>query len=460
MTKAKMQNEESQRQSSNDVPLLTEFNPKAIPYQFKVIKDIRKKYDYSKGTHQVLLSGAVGSAKSLLCTHIILTHCLLNQGARVGIGRLTMPDLRSTLLDMILEHLGEPGEVVNYDHHKTTGVITFENRSTIQPFSWADKKYKRFRSYKFSLFCIEELTENDTPDAYDAIIQRMGRLDYIDEKVLLMATNPDDPEHWAYERLIKNKSPQVHVYYSDTEDNPFLPKSYVEMLKENLSEKMYRRMVKGEWISIAGENIYFAYSDDNFVNTDYRIDRTEPIHISYDFNIGEGKPMSVVLFQYIEDKFHFFDECILFSSRTMDTLEDMWSRGLINKDHHYIINGDATAFHRDTRSKVSDYEIITNYLAEKEVSYELKVPKSNPEIRTRHNLVNKEMRNANNKVSVYVYPKAKTLDKGFRLTKLKQGGQYIEDDSKYYQHCTTAAGYGIVTTLRDKQSKRQGTVIL
>jgi hypothetical protein len=26
---------------------------------------------------------------------------------------------------------------------------------------------------------------------------------------------------------------------------------------------------------------------------------------------------------------------------------------------------------------------------------------------------------------------------------LKKGGQYIEDDSKDYQHCTTALGYAV-----------------
>jgi hypothetical protein len=42
-----------------------------------------------------------------------------------------------------------------------------------------------------------------------------------------------------------------------------------------------------------------------------------------------------------------------------------------------------------------------------------------------------------------VYKKAATLDEGMRLTKLRPGSQYIEDDSKRYQHITTALGYAV-----------------
>jgi hypothetical protein len=61
------------------------------------------------------------------------------------------------------------------------------------------------------------------------------------------------------------------------------------------------------------------------------------------------------------------------------------------------------------------------------------------------------MRNAKGEVRLQVYKGCETLDKGFRLTHLKKGGQYLEDDSDFYQHVTTAAGYGIMSVKANEQ---------
>lgn len=43
---------------------------------------------------------------------------------------------------------------------------------------------------------------------------------------------------------------------------------------------------------------------------------------------------------------------------------------------------------------------------------------------------------------------------GFRLTKLKEGADYIEDDANDYQHITTSVGYWVVYIHNSKQVKR------
>jgi hypothetical protein len=63
-------------------------------------------------------------------------------------------------------------------------------------------------------------------------------------------------------------------------------------------------------------------------------------------------------------------------------------------------------------------------------------------------------------VSVRVHKRAKTVDEGLRLTKLKAGGHYIEDDTKHYQHVTTALGYGLIAAIRyhEDYGKRFGSM--
>ena len=365
-----------------DIPLITEFDPNDVKWQMEAIDAIAD-FDYSLGVHQVLFSGSVGSAKTLLMAHLIVKHCLENPNAWAGIGRLTMTDLKDTLLYVILEHIGEEGYIIDYDHNKTRAEITFCNGSKISCFSWHDKKYKKFRSYPFTLFAIEELTENDTKEAYEAILMRLGRSRGVREKLLLMATNPDEPEHWVFETIVEKaglvqdikilqddgtflvrKGITIHVFYSLTKDNIFLDPSYHDFLERNLDPLMAERMLKGRWVSIGGQGIYYQYGDANKIyGVKYKIREKLPIRITWDFNIADGKPMSAIAFQWTRYAFHWFQEHVVMTARTGDIMEEIGQSGLLNHPNEIIIHGDASGSHRDTRQPRSDYDIIDQYLA-------------------------------------------------------------------------------------------------
>ena len=256
------------------------------------------------------------------------------------------------------------------------------------------------------------------------------------------------------------RPPTKHVYYSVTTDNPFLPPEYIEQLKRDMDPQMARRMLYGEWISIAREVVYYAYDKSrNYRDMPYVIDANFPIHVAWDFNIGEGKPLSVCFFQYTNDSFHFFNEVVVHGFRTQDALDEMAGRGLLDHPVKYIINGDATGKARSTKSIKSDYDIIREFFSNyrnsrKELlNYEMQVPLSNPPVRKRHNLVNAYCINERGAVRLFVYKDAKTVDEGLRLTQLKKGADYIEDDSKEFQHITTALGYGICSTIANETVK-------
>lgn len=447
---------------SLSTPSLTEFDPTVIPFQYQVINDIRCNFDYDIGTHELLLSGSVGSSKTTLISHIAITHCLFNIGARFMLGRLSMPALRSTLFNKTLEHIGfDLKEGEDYWVNNTTGNIKFRNGSEIICRSWSDRKYFKVRSLELSGVGIDEIIENDGQDFYNEIKMRVGRLPHIKENIIVSATNPGDPSSWQYKYFIQNISETRHVYYSLTEQNPFLPKKYIEQLKKDLDPLMARRMLFGEWIEIKGEVVYYAYDKErNFIDEDYHVNRFEPIWMAFDFNIGDGKPMSVCFFQYINDKFFFFDEIILSGMRTQDVLDEAWDRGLVNKTQRLLVAGDASGKHKDTRSLKSDYDIINKFLANQGVQYEMRVPQANPPIRTRHNTVNAYCQNSQGERRLFVYKKCKTLDEGLRLVKLKAGSSIVEDDSKQYQHVTTAAGYGVIAATKHANIKPNQTIIL
>lgn len=436
----------------NSEPILSKFNPMIIPMQRDVMQDIRCNFDYSMGVHEILLSGSIGSSKSCLMAHIAVTHCLFNPGARLLVGRRSMPDLKRTFVKEIIDHIAEDLRLgVDYIRSMVSGDITFSNGSQIICYSWADGNYTKVRSLNLSAAIIEELIETDSMDHYFEIKMRVGRLKSINENFIVSATNPGSPASEAYKYFIEKEPdfPTRHVYYSITEDNPFLPKKYIEQLKQDLDPMLARRMLKGEWIDLSEDVIYYAYSTRrNFLHTDYQIEPHHPIGISWDFNIGFQKPMSVVLFQFIDDQFHFFDEVIIFGGRTLDTCEELQAKGYLDQGYTFYLFGDQTGAAKDTRSVKSDWDIIkrffNNYAGQTgRVEYKFCVPSQNPSVRERHNVVNAYCQNAKKQCRLFVYKKAKTLDEGLRLTSFKKGASFQEDDSKAYQHSTTALGYAV-----------------
>jgi len=439
----------------SSIPTYEEMNPRDIAWQWNAMQEIT--HNKTPRVQEYLLSGAVGSAKSVTLAYMVTRHCIRNPGAVVGIGRLAMPHLKETLLNVLLEHIPERFVA---DYNQTKGIIRLHNGSRIVPFSWSDKKYKKFRSHEFSMFVIDELTENDSIEFYNEIKMRVGRLRHVptNECMILCATNPDSPAHWVHKYFMESDKTNRHVFYSLTKDNPFLPEGYTEQLEESLDERMIQRMLYGRWIEISGDVLYSQYDKAvNYKDEEYAHSYRYPIYISFDFNIASGKPLSLCVFAYRPDlhggSFHFFNEVVVEGFRTGDALDEALGKGLFDFPTKIIVTGDATGRHKDTRSRHSDYTIIEDFLSNaktrdgRSIDFEIDVPRANPPIRKRHNLVNGYCRNSKGQNRLFVYKTAPTVDEGLRLTRLVDGGRYIENDKDRFQHITTAIGYGIHTCL-------------
>lgn len=454
--------------ASSSTPTLQEYSPLEIPWQADLIFDVTNEFDYSLGVHQVLLSGTLGSGKSLPAAHLCVRHCLEYPGANVLIGRKTLPDLKKTFYQKVTDHLrGIPRGVVT-SNRTTDAQIEFANGSKIIGYSWDDADWESFGSLELSMFVVEEATENSGKyrEAYFRLLTRLGRQPHIPRNVGILLCNPDGPSHWIYEHFglqldegvenpERHRADLKHVYYSLTRDNPFLPPSYVDNLARNLDPKLAERLLKGRWIDISEAKPYHAYlAARNFKDASYKISDQLPLRISWDFNIGEGKPLSAVVFQYDpeRDHFHFFDESVVEGMRTIGSLEEIQAKGLLDKGLPVIVHGDATGKHKDTRSLHSDYDIIKKFLENYEdalgrrLAVQMQVTRGNPPIRDRQNLVNAYCVNALGEVRLTVWKDAPTVDKGLRSTKMKKGANLVEDDSDPWQHITSAVGYGIHQT--------------
>lgn len=431
---------------------LTTFVPDAVPYQRKVVNLIRRDWDYSEGNLEILLSGSYGSAKSILMAHLAITHCLFFPKAVAMLARKAMPDLKATIFKEVIEHLDCEGLVDGVDYWTNSSgspSITFSNGSRIETISWADKKYRKGRSRKVSFLCIEELTENNQDDreAFMTLKARLRRLPHVKENVLIAATNPDAPSHWAYKYFFEEKAPTKFVFKSVTTDNPFLDPIYIEQLIRDLDPRAIQRYIYGEWIELQKDQVYYNYSQETNFRTDFNFVRGEDLILTHDFNIGSGKPMSAAAMSKRGEVYHAFRAFHVEGARTSDIMEEIAASGLLDEAGMITVYGDATGKSRDTRSIKSDYDIIREFLANyktkdgRTLRFQLKVPLANPPIRRRHNIVNAYCKNGLGEVRFYCYDK--WIDEGMRLTAFKKGADMIEDDSLPQQHVTTAIGYTI-----------------
>lgn len=67
------------------------------------------------------------------------------------------------------------------------------------------------------------------------------------------STNPDNPNHWLYKDYIKRRSTlDMSLFHFNIDDNPFLPKAYVDSLKNEYTGLWYKRFILGKWCVAEG----------------------------------------------------------------------------------------------------------------------------------------------------------------------------------------------------------------
>jgi PBSX family phage terminase large subunit len=300
--------------------------------------------------------------------------------------------------------------------------------------------YKEIKSTSGVNICWIEEAEAVSEDSWRVLIPTIR-----EEGSEIWATwNPEDPESPVQVRLVDNPPDNARVVAMNWRDNPWFPDVLEEERQHDLKTMdihLYNHVWEGECITRTGLEIYYNFDKKTHVSDEVEQDQNLPILWSHDFNIADGKPMSSCLCQIKKGEdhegnkrteLHIFDEIVIETADTHTVIDEFKER--YGKDN-VIIYGDPAGQARDTRSKMTDYMILKEQGFKKQ-----KVAKAHPPIRDRHNAVNALLKNASGDVRVKIHPRCKTLIKGLQTVKLKQGSQYLEEET-YPQHITTALGY-------------------
>jgi len=220
-------------------------------------------------TTEVLFGGSVGSAKSYGLCSLITIKCLSYAGVRILLGRRVLKDLKKTTLVSLFEVFKNFGLTSkDYNYNQQNSEITFFNGSVIilseLAFLPSDPNFERLRGNLLTFAAIDEASEVSSK-AREIVASRCGRWknqDFNIKPILLMTTNPsrghlmdDFYLPWTKGTL---KSHRMFIQALPT-DNPYLPKAYIDNLRNTLSQGEYNTLVLGHWEWSVDKNCLVTY---------------------------------------------------------------------------------------------------------------------------------------------------------------------------------------------------------
>jgi len=244
----------------------------------------------------------------------------------------------------------------------------------------------------------------------------------------------------VYRRFLHEPVPGYEAIIAKPFENRFLLEQipdFYERLKSSYDEKFYQQEVLGENLNLGGATVYHAFRRADHVRELER-DPTLPLLWALDFNVD---PMCSVVAQMNGEVVYGLDEITISRATTEDACEECQRRF----PRHYqgvIVYGDATG-HRMQTSGTNDYEVVRNYFRrEAYPNVDYRVPRSNPPVRERVELVNAKLRSAAGEIRMYVERRCRELIRDFEEVSYRQETTIIDKDKNPKRtHLSDALGY-------------------
>lgn len=235
-------------------------------------QSIAWKYLTDNTTNEIAFGGSAGGSKSTLGCIWIVTLCLQYPGIRTLIGRTVLATLRQTTFKTLLEVLGPKfmglTSPEHYVFNAQTNVLTFYNGSEIILKDLEDKPSDVNKDSLGGLELTAVYVDEAVQVSFETFSVLKSRIRYkLNEYGLipkiLLTSNPG--QNWLMQRFFLPweegtlESNKIFIQSLPT-DNPFLPESYIEMLRE-LPYQQRERLLMGNWRYTDDISALFKYED-------------------------------------------------------------------------------------------------------------------------------------------------------------------------------------------------------
>jgi PBSX family phage terminase large subunit len=225
----------------------------------------------------VLFGGSAGGGKSWLGCLWITTLCLQYTGIRCLIGRAVLTQLKLTTLNTLFDLLGSMGfkSGEHFTYNGQSNVLTFYNKSEIifkdLAFNPSDPNYDSLGSLEVTAAFLDEAAQI-TSLAYNIVKSRIRYKlnEYNLIPKVLMTCNPSN--NWIkkdfYLPYVQDQLDSNKIFLPSLPmDNPHLPASYIESLKE-LPPMQRKRLLEGDWNYMDDSDSLFDF--DSISNSVFR----------------------------------------------------------------------------------------------------------------------------------------------------------------------------------------------
>ena len=235
------------------------------------------KQGYAKLT---ILTGGVRGGKTFLsyfCIPEMIARFQTSKGIIIG---KTLASLSENVLDPMREMYGDNliGDVKT-DQSGKKYVVLFGKK--VRCVGANDGKAEnKIRGATYGWAVGDEVSTWDK-GTFDMLMSRLSE----EGAICVVTTNPDEPNHWFNKNYILKDGIDKAVHTFTIDDNPYLPKDYVENLKNIYrGTELYDRLILGKWASGSGA-IYkrFIIDKDKLVVDDWNKNDLVDYAIGVDF---------------------------------------------------------------------------------------------------------------------------------------------------------------------------------
>lgn len=330
-----------------------------------------------------------------------------------------------------------------------------------------------------TVFVLDEAEELDDYTVFEKI--DLSIRTQKSQNIIIIIMNPTDERHWVYQKFIKDTNKieyidgvpvpisthpdvtHIHTTYLDNVgnlDDGFL--EIVQKMKENDFER-YASIIIGNWETVkTGSEFYHAFKSSIHV-TNLEFVSNLPIHISFDQNVSPYITATIWQIQYTQSgiKIGCIDEfCLEHPENTTGKLCDAILGKYGSKVETIYYYGDASGNKRDTRQKLTDYDIIRQNFVKYLNPQSNRVFRSNPSVSNRGEFINEVLKGVF-QVSVLIDGNCKETIIDFQNVKQDANGAKLKEKTKNkagvsfekYGHTSDTADYLLIKVLHQHFQK-------
>jgi hypothetical protein len=245
---------------------------------------------------------------------------------------------------------------------------------------------------------------------------------------------------WVYKKFVHNPAEGYECVQAKPGENRHLldavPDFYTR-LERSYDDQFFRQEILGEYVNRAGHKVYSSFSRERHV-TDLSVTPWAQLFWALDFNVD---PMSSMVAQIVAREVRVLDEIVLRRATTQEACEKFLER-YPRHDAGIVVCGDASGNHQQTTG-AADYEVVKKHFeAHSNMTVDFRVPKCNPPVRQRVNLVNATLRSASGVVGMFIDRKCKELIQDLEEVTYKADSYQIDKErDRMRTHLSDALGY-------------------